>query len=304
MPILVMPAPVAEDTAMPTGDTAVIAKLEHYIDHPPQNSRVFTVTPTVAQHILDNYNVENRSKKPSNIKRYADDMVNDRWPVTGDTLKFSDRKLFRDGQNRLLGCIAAEVPFTTHVVFGIPDAAFQLLDRGKNRDGADVLGIAQVQNAGQVSAAIKWAVRIENGGTDRATLEPHQILSLYRANYEAGGIQDRVAEAREIYVATHHPIGPVGGLLWHFYASDPCKAAQFARSWAARGIVKRGVQGKQLEVMIKALDALKSASSGRIHDTVRAAWAVIAWNAFKAGRRVNVRSFAWNPSTDDFPEID
>lgn len=303
---MVMPLKIAasaEDTAMPTADDAVLAKIEHYIKNPPQNSRVFTISPENAQMILDLYNVENRPRKPGNIKRYADDMANARWPLTGDTLKFSDRSLLRDGQNRLLACVFSGVPFTSHFVFGIPDAAFKLLDRGKNRDGGDVLSIAQVANAGQVSASIKWAEKLTHDPKNRTPLEPHQILELYRATYEAGGIQDRVTEARAIYATTKHPIGFVAGLLWHLYQSDPRKAAMFARVWEARGVTKRGVQGKQIEAMIKALDQLASVSSGRVHDTVRAAWAVLAWNGFKAGRRMTVKSFSWNPSEDDFPEI-
>lgn len=304
MPRLTLAASQAEDTAMPTEDEAVLAKIKHYIDNPPQNSRVFTISPELAQYLLDTYNLGNRPRKPGNIRRYAADMEAGRWPLTGDTLKFSDRGILRDGQNRLLASVAANKPITSHWVFGIPDDAFKLLDRGKNRDGGDVLSIAGVSNAGQISAAIKWADRIERGGADRKTLEPHEILTLYRNGYEAGGMQDRIAEARGIYVSLRHPIGPVAGLLWHFYASDARKATQFAKAWEAKGIMRRGVQGKQLAVMIRALDALKAASSGRIHDTVRAAWAVIAWNAFKAGRTVTVRSFSYNPSTDDFPEID
>ena len=97
------------------------------------------------------------AKKPKAIARYADDMAAQRWSLTGDTIKFSNEKRLRDGQNRLAACVRAGAAFSTYIVFGIDDAAFDRMDQGRNRSGSDVLAIAGYSNTAALSGAVRWA---------------------------------------------------------------------------------------------------------------------------------------------------
>jgi hypothetical protein len=126
----------------PVDEQKTLERIRRYIDRPPENSKVFTITPTIAEALLRDYNFENRPKKPKAIARYADDMAAQQWSVTGDTIKFSKEKRLRDGQNRLMACVRAGAPFCTYIVFGVDDAAFDRMDQGRNRSGSDVLAIA------------------------------------------------------------------------------------------------------------------------------------------------------------------
>jgi hypothetical protein len=97
-------------------------------------SHIFAITPWIAERLIERYNTgdlpgpdgrwHNRTRKPSKIKEFSDDMIDDQWMLTGDTLKFSSKGRLRDGQNRLFACIRANKPFRTHVVFGIDDDVF------------------------------------------------------------------------------------------------------------------------------------------------------------------------------------
>ena len=87
------------------GSVSAVKKLKDLVANKPANSVVMTFTPVVAEYILDNMNVGNRPQKPSRIVRYAADMANDKWSVTGESIKFGADGKLKDGQNRLAACV-------------------------------------------------------------------------------------------------------------------------------------------------------------------------------------------------------
>jgi hypothetical protein len=103
-------------------------------------------------YVLDKKTERNRPKKHAKIKQYADDLVEGRWSVTGDTIKFGSNGLLRDGHNRLSACLRSGRPLMTHVVFGIDPEVFYRLDIGKNRNGADVFWIAGIPRPAAVAS--------------------------------------------------------------------------------------------------------------------------------------------------------
>ena len=144
MPPIASEMAAVEDHNINYDEQKTLDRIRHYIEQPPENSRVMTITPKICAELLV-YNQNNRPEKPKKIAEYANYMMGGKWMLTGDTIKFSNAKLLRDGQNRVKACARAGVPFRTHVVFGIDDEAFDRLDQGKNRNGADVLSIAGYQ---------------------------------------------------------------------------------------------------------------------------------------------------------------
>lgn len=279
-------------------DSAAMGRLEKYIREAPENSRVFTITPAMAEDILERFNLKNRPRKPGKISEYAEHMTAQTWGLTGDTLKFSDKQRLRDGQNRLMACVRAGVPFTTHVVFGIADDLFDLMDRGRNRDGADILAIAGYQNATRMAAAVRWAYLIDEGrAKHRSSLEPTMVLRLLKDRY--AGIEVWVQVAARIYSSTGQPIGMTAALLNAFNRANPTAAADFAAAWE-----NGNFSGKFASIgkMQKRIASLMAASSGRIHEVVRAALIITAWNVYREGRQGTQTDFDWNPSKP-FPTI-
>lgn len=274
--------------------------LRRCITQPPQNSRVFEITPDMASTILDDYNTGNRPRKPSKIAEYAEDMANDRWPVTGDTLKFSDASppKLRDGQNRLMACIRAGVPFKTHIVFGIPDSAFDVLDKGKNRSGSDILAIAGFGNTALLAGAIRWVHLISSGrAKQRHTLKPAELLVLARSKYPT--LPDYVKQGRVIYDHTGQPISLVVAMLYLFHQANEPTAREFATAWETG---ERGGRFKPLALLHSQIAQLQAVSSGRVHDVVRAALIVKAWNLVVRRRKGSAVEMRWKPS-DLFPDI-
>jgi hypothetical protein len=286
--------------AVPDSKRPLFESIAHYVKNPPENSRVFKITSELARQILDLYhNVEmNRTKKPSKIKQYSEDMQNGDWGVTGDTLKFSNQGKLRDGHNRLLACIKAETPFTTHVVFGIEDSLFDVMDRGKPRSGDDVLKIDGYKNTSVLAAAIRWVRLIETNRVKlRDTFEPKDLREWVKNDYPK--LPDFIAPATAVYKITKFPVGLAAAILYEAAKRDKAKAADFGRIWALGGAAPHG---KPITHLLKRLQDLNTQSQGRVNDVVRAALAIQAWNLFSQRKPGQYAHMKWS-LTDAFPTI-
>jgi hypothetical protein len=282
-----------------TSDAAVLAKIRKMVSAPPQNSRVITFTPQVAEQVLIDYNHHNRPKKPNHIKQYAYDMTTGYWGLTGDTIKFSDKGILRDGQNRLMAGVQSKTPFTTHVVFGVDDTLFDVMDRGKNRGSSDVFAIAGYTDTNNLSAAINWLVRFDTDtGKSRQAMEPRVALDELIKTYP--DLPSFLPKGREIHrFNPEMPTGMATGLIYMATKIDPVKGTQFADAWAAGNYTGKF---KALGHMVGKINQLKQLSQGRVHDTVRAALCVTAWKLVLAGRAGAARDFDWNMGLD-FPSM-
>lgn len=273
-------------------------RIASYIAKPPENSRIFTITSEMAAALLTNYNQGNRSPKPRNIERYASDMEAGDWALTGDTIKFSDKGVLRDGQNRLMACVRSGVPFTTHVVFGISDEFFDRMDRGKTRDGSDLLAISGVPYSTTVSSAIRWVHLIDTGRVKtREGYDSRQTLQLFQTRYSE--LLQFVPQARKIYGVTRQPPSLVAALLFQFERANSAKAQEFANAWES-GLWSG--RFKAIGLVQSELASLHSITKGRIHDVVRAALIVKAWNLFISGRHGRKNEIMWTLA-EDFPQI-
>lgn len=269
------------DNEMAEEDKQTIKRIEHYMKNPPSGTRPFTITPVVAKYILVKYNIGNRSKKPGKIEEYAFDMLNNNWRRTMEPLKFSDKLLLRDGQNRLYACEKSGRSFEAEIGFGVPDDAFVKMDQGKSRSSGDVLQIAGYKDTNTLAAAVRWVSMFENDRVkNRDTLSPEETLKLLDEKYKT--LPDLIPQAGRIYSLTRQPKGLVAALNYMFAERDAVKAQEWADAWE-----KAVFTGPYtpLDHAQKTLQKLHTIAMGRVHDTVRAAVLVNAWNLFITGHR-------------------
>ena len=64
------------------------SSLSSLISNPPENTRIIEFSPELASYVLENLNVNNRTKKKRISRRYAKDMSSGNWSLTGDTFSF------------------------------------------------------------------------------------------------------------------------------------------------------------------------------------------------------------------------
>lgn len=138
------------------------------VEKPPLHSVVIQFSPAVAAKLVELTNTRNRPKQDHQAALLSVLMRDDNYEITGDTLKWSKTGIMLDGQHRMHGCATSGKILTTHVVFGLPDDIFDVLDQGKKRSPGDVLALCGVKDYSIVAGAIRRARLIEEGKMRRS----------------------------------------------------------------------------------------------------------------------------------------
>jgi len=82
-------------------------EIEKHLKYPPSTSVIIQIDPKTAEEILADRNKGNRPPKPNKVQQFVADMENNRWGLTGDTIKFGTDGRLLDGQNRLSAAFEA-----------------------------------------------------------------------------------------------------------------------------------------------------------------------------------------------------
>ena len=275
-----------------------IIALRALMSDPPENSRVITITPALAQWIIDNLNTRNRKKRPKRIQTYSRGMVKG-WVFNGATIVFS-RTALLDGQNRLFACIVSQQTFKTHVVFGIDGEAFDSIDAGISRTGSDTFYVAEIKDWRIVSPATRWIRLLEESwknGTHPKRGNSDVSNPEHLRYYLDHVAKERMSQAAKRAKKAQSKIfdrGQLAALLYTFDKADPERTKRFARDLekSQRGVLK----------LSKVLDELKGAQLGRMHENQRAAMIIRAWSVYRHNRVPRKQELLWTEA-QDFPQL-
>lgn len=279
-----------------------IAVLSALISNAPETSKIIEFSPKLAEYVLTELNDKNRPMKPAKVRTYADDLEDGKWGLTGDTIKFGTDGSLKDGQNRLAASVRANLPLLTHVVFGIDPRLFARMDIGKNRNGADVFAIAGVSYANHVSVTVRWLMILtsDDPGDRGAQFSNEQLLTAYREKFDADQLERSIVAALEVRRQAHHPVGPLAALHYLFSQKDERKADTFYEEWASGRAKKARAPSRYLQ---SELVRISREGNNRMHENVRNAMIIKAWNAYVNGRSVS-RADMRHAVSDPMPEID
>lgn len=135
------------------------------------------ITPELAQQWLQ-VNFRNRNQRPKQILAHTRDMLMDAWRFIGDTIKFSSDGRLLDGQHRLEAIVKARTPQWLIVVFGIDPDAFDVIDAGAKRTGADMFKLAGYRYPTLLASVASMA--LTQGGVARKQLTHSELLRAVR----------------------------------------------------------------------------------------------------------------------------
>ena len=165
-------------------------------------SRVQTITPSRAVELLA-ANTTNRPLSKAVVRSFAEAMRRGDWVVTHQGIAFDVNGVLVDGQHRLAAIIEADRPVALTVFTDVSEGAFDVLDTGKRRNGADVLAIEGEKSSSMLAAMVRTVWLYENrpdlnwsGGA--AAVTNHQIvqtLEQHPALREFTGIGEQIAVA-------------------------------------------------------------------------------------------------------------
>lgn len=258
------------------------------------------ITPALATAWLRR-NEANRKLRPRAVSQYVSDIQRGAWKPTGETIKFSTTGRLLDGQHRLAAIVASGVAVRMCVATGLDNSAFDVIDTGRSRTGADVLVIEGVglRESSTVAAAMPLILNYQRG------LVPHS-----RARYsnqeliEAWNTQAAIRRSSQFVAKLPRRVMPIGHskalfLHWAFCQRDIDAADEFIeRLFTGEHLGK----SEPLYHLRQRLLQLRMEGQS-VADTVMLHAGIKAWNATRTGR-----SYAsWRPvfprSDETFPEI-
>lgn len=241
---------------------------------------VLTVTPDLAKEWLDR-NVHNRPVRKNKVVNYARDMQAGNWALNGEAVKFAVDGVLLDGQHRLHGVIAANVPVQMLVVTGLANDTQTTMDSGVKRTTGDALGLEGQKNSQMLAAILKKIWMWEQGDyrfTANYTPTTAECAELLNSHPEIHRSVEIAMHSRN----TFRPLPPsiVGAAHYVFSKVDQAQAVWFfARVADGAGLVP----GHPI-LALRTRVTNESMTGATTHPHQRMAYLIRAWNAVRQGR--------------------
>ena len=262
----------------------------------PIKLRTETVTPAMAKAWLKK-NTKNRKVKKKIVARYAHQMKQGEWELTGEAICFSNQGILLNGQHRLWACIEADTPFQTAVARGVHPDALGKYDTGTTRQASDVLqmegysytttiasavrtikGITQVEDEGAPLNRIRWTTYVSHT----------EILEFVKENHALLIRGAEIVKAPEAQILCR-PHSLFCALYYMLASINETRAEEFFEMLALGENLTRThpvwVLRQTLSKMIRETHGKRRRSMSHPHI---AAMVVKAWNAWMLGKTVKV----------------
>jgi len=265
------------------------------------SAKVERITPTKAKQALADNNLNRKIKRPL-VARYATEIAQGNWALTGEPVIFNGNTLL-NGQHRLLACVEAEKPFETLVVRGVDPVHFAKMDSGSRRSAGDVLSIKGFSSGNQIAAAVRVIAALHEveQGAPLTRIRWHkgmthqEILDFVSENadslYECASVV-LTREARAILKP------PSAFIALHFFLrnQNESRADEFFMALGQGENLEGGSPIHRLRSLL--IQDATSPKRSRVHWKI--AVTIKGWNAWMEGRRP--RSFEFSEN-ETWPQV-
>lgn len=133
---------------------------------------VGTVTPELAAKWLARNNPSNRKISPTMVSSYARDMKRGKWRFSNDAICFDPSGNLLNGQHRLSACVLAGVSFRSLIIRNLPADAQEIMDQGKPRRLAEILGLRGNSNNNRLAGALRALIHVAHAGESYRAYRP------------------------------------------------------------------------------------------------------------------------------------
>lgn len=270
-----------------------------------------TITPEKAAQLLE-WNQNNRNLRKTRLDRYIKDMKEGSWKNTGQGIVLS--KVLPDGSRRLLNgqhtleaIIVSEIPQEILVVYDVPLENFPFLDKGKERDLADVLSAAGVRNSREIASMYAKLVEIKGSIGKipdydghrcfrRRNTRPDAEMAIRWANENYEGFREAAKAVPNASILS--PVSTFRALHFLFAKVDKEKADQFFECL----VLGYGYEGETEQNPIyrlrMALERLRlraeKVKGSKMSMAQQVGMTIKAWNAFLKGKNYKQMFFRTN----------
>lgn len=180
-------------------------------DYP--SSEFVLICPEVFVH-FHSLVAENRNMLKAPIVRYSSDMEREIWKVNGESLKFSKKGRFLDGQHRAASSIRTGASIITNVVYGLDEGVMDSIDIGARRTPGDFLAILGYRYPSLVGSISRWLLAFQKGlnNTNSGRFTQADVLR----------IAERHPNVQESIIKGHRPLHLTPSFLsaLHYTASE------------------------------------------------------------------------------------
>lgn len=144
------------------------------------HSEVFTITPKVAEYLLNLNWPNNRPLMDAVVERYAAAMSHGHWKLNGEALIMSSEGNMIDGQHRLWGVVSSGTPIKTMITFGVNSSTFDTINSGRARA---MSYLAKLPTA--TAAGLNFIIRLAYGPAESTAQNLQTIAKVYRDDIDA-----------------------------------------------------------------------------------------------------------------------
>jgi hypothetical protein len=274
---------------------------------PQPDIDVEVVTPDKAHEWLGQ-NQGNRHLSPSVVQRYATDMRNGDWRVTGDPLRFTRDGRLLDGQHRLAAVIAAQVTVPMVVIRNVPDNAQEVIDSGLRRRLSDSLAMRGASDVLQLAATVRFSWWWDQGfGDARRTYTNAQGLAYYERHAVHLVMGNRLASqvsTRPLLFRRSAMAAVMARITASGYGADADDFISKLRSGADLGEGEAILTLRRWSMNAAIGENQANLGSSDWAQQLYAAMAVKAWNAHAVGRPlIQLKWVRSGKSAEDFPAL-
>jgi hypothetical protein len=268
---------------------------------------VETVTPMQAESWLKREG-PNRPLNSKRVAALAAAMHRGEWRLTGEAIKLDKNGNLRDGQHRLWAVFKSGVSIQSVVVRGVSEDSFDVMDTGRQRTIADVLGMHGAPFRNALGAAVRLLEFYERYGDFEPTNRESQTimtpvstlryLDLHPEVENGVRLGDRIRGTGLIGGG-----GMWGALFTIFSRLDVEMAHQFAYYLSSGADMSAG----HPVLLLRNRLMIRKEATGRkaVNRTDRqqvAALAILAWNAFRRHKTISTLYFRGDgPKPQAFP---
>lgn len=258
------------------------------------------VTPELASKFLATQ-IKNRPVTTANLDHYSRMMKEGKWELNGEAIKFNTEGNLIDGQHRLRAVIRSGKSVSMLVVNGLNGRAFETLDTGKTRSGADLLALEGYSQTSPLSAAARSLFSYQAGvwagkSYGLGYVSPLEIVDIIRANPD---LVTAVAALKGVYREFGRLWSPGYGafLLCVARRQSPIKADQFFNEVSTGKVDSLDAI---TWVLRERLMTSAASPAQRLQPQTKSAFCVKAWIAYRDDRIVERLRFAKN---EEFPKL-
>ena len=268
------------------------------------SASIIYIDPPMARRVLEK-NTRNRPISETHVQRLMAEMRSGRWQYNGEAIKWSVDNIILDGQHRLtaLSRLDDSTSFPFLVVRGLPTESQDTMDQGRTRSAGDQLnidGLATTDSkvvAGAIRVYVQWLSGGLFGDAKVHRISNPEVVQWAKDHPMELSLMDEILTDRVRRVKTRPSL--TVAVLLHFYLIDGEAAREFAEGLSSGAGL---ASGNPILTLRDRLDRIRTQGL-KTPDRDIIGFFVIAWNAWRAGRKMEKfqRPAGGSWSVDTFP---